>query len=102
MTSCTSSPQFDTEDRTKTIGFWDFASNHPVALFFFVMAIGWALQNVFTAIRSPRAILLQQDPREPGRFIELIPRKECLLREGENGFALSMGATSGAVSGTSK
>lgn len=72
--------------------FWDFASEHPVALFFFVMAIGWALSNIILATRKEKQMYLQRDPEDPSKFIELIPKTQCSLAKGESGMVIQMGS----------
>lgn len=58
MTS--TAPVISTTPPVKTVSiqrnFWDFASDHPIALFFFVLALGWALSwLVSTLRRDPKA-----------------------------------------------
>lgn len=72
---------------------WAFGTMPTIArmLYFPRASDRWAIASILVAARLPRVILLQQDPTDPGKFIELMPRKECLMRKGETGFALLFG-----------
>lgn len=32
--------------------FWDFAADHPWALFFLILAVGWAISDIVVASRT--------------------------------------------------